>query len=143
MESESSKDTQSGAEANRNFVRINSILNRKDNQLPFAYYSPETEGKVTWNCGYDQNDKICAVFAYKNGNEEDRRTAMLPTLQDAIMYRDGLIKAGWLPLDPPKITVKYDDGSEGNLNRKQKRGLTKKLEKMSKNLPTEEEKKPV
>ena len=27
--------------------KIESILNRKDNQLPFGYYSPEADGKLT------------------------------------------------------------------------------------------------
>ena len=47
-------------------------------------------------------------------------------MKEAIYMRDELIKAGWKPLKPPEITVKYDDGKEKPLNRDQKRYLAKK-----------------
>jgi hypothetical protein len=61
----------------------------------------------------------------------------LNSLKEAIFARDELIKAGWMKLKPPEITVSYDDGTEKPLNRQQKRYLSKQLDKLSKNNPFE------
>ena len=116
----------------KNFVRIESVLNRKDNQLPFALYCPQSEGKTVWHCNYDQENKICSVFSHKDGDEEKKIPAMHKTLEEVISIRNDLITAGWALMDPPGITMKYDDGSEKPLNRKQKRALGVKLGQMAK-----------
>ena len=119
--------------------KIESILNRKDNQLPFGYYSPEADGKLTWNCGLDQNNKIVSVFCYTEAGFKDKKVAILPSMTEALYARDELIKSGWLKLTPPEITMKYPDGSSKPLSRKQKRYLKKKLNNMAKHDPFEDD----
>lgn len=121
-------------------TRIESILNRKDGSLPFGYFAPSEEGRVTWNCGHDQQGRIVSVFANDNGMVKDRVTAILPSMTEALMARDALIEAKWQPLKAPEITVKYADGEERPLSRKQKRYLASKIKKMSKKNPFDENK---
>jgi len=122
------------------FVKIESILNRENDQLPFGLYSPPTDGKLTWNCGYDAQNKITAVFCYNDAGMQDKKMAYLETEQQAIDMRDQLLEAGWKHLDPPKIVIKYDDGTEKALSRKQKRYLAQTIGKMQKDNPFQEQK---
>lgn len=117
---------------------INSILNPDDGSLPFGYYAPNTDGKVTWNCGTDPDGKIISVFQFDNCGHKDRKIATLPSINDAIYAKNELIKAGWLKIKPPEITVTYEDGSEKPATRKQKRKLKKALNKMDKANPFED-----
>ena len=122
------------------YATINSILNPTDGSLPFGYFAPESNGKVTWNCGRDTEGKIISVFCNDNGTHKEKKIAVLPSMKEAIHARDILIDSGWRKLKPPEITVKYDDGKEKPLSRKQKRYLAKTVNKMAKNNPFEEEK---
>lgn len=120
------------------FVKIESILNREDDQLPFGYYNPQSDGKLTWNCGYDAQNKICAVFCYSGDGGQDKKASYLENEAQAKYMRDELINNGWKKLDPPKIVIKYDDGSEKPLSRKQKRYLAKTVNNMQKKNPFKE-----
>lgn len=117
---------------NKDYAKVESIVNRDGDQLPFAYSSPqsnEKDGSVTWHCGYDQDKKITSVFAYINGQERDRKIAYLPDEKEAIKARDILVNNGWTKIKPPEITIKYSDGSEKPLNREQKRELGRIINK--------------
>lgn len=105
---------------------VESSLNREGDQLPFGYYNPETDGKLTWNCGYDQNNKIVSIFCADKG---EKRCSQLKDLNEAIFVRDELIKAGWNKLIPPKIQLTMPDanGKQKPLNRKEKRYLERKI----------------
>jgi len=119
-------------------VQIESIINKNDGSLPFGYFEPTQEGKLTWNCGYDQEGKIVSVFCYDFGTHKDKKVAILPTMRDAIYAKEQLIDAGWRRLKAPEITVSYADGSKKPLNGKQKRYLARKIKKMSKENPFNE-----
>lgn len=117
------------------FARIDSILNPSDGKLPFGYYAPESDGKVTWNCGTDQEGKIISIFCCDEGGVKDKKIAILPNMSDAIYARDVLIKSGWQKIKPPEITVSHEDGTKKPLSRQQKRALKKHLNKMNKENP--------
>ncbi len=123
---------------NSEYAKIDSILNRKDGELPFGYFEPISSGAVTWNCGYDVDMKITSVFCYDTGVSKEKKIQYLPSLEKAKETRDILIQSGWLPIKPPEITIKYADGSDKPLNRNQKRQLAKKLKEMEQQSPFEE-----
>ncbi len=124
---------------NTDYAKIDSILNRKDGQLPFGYFHGPSEGKITWNCGIDQNGKITSVFCNDMGTHKDKKISYLANFEEAKKYRDILIADGWLPIKPPEITMKYADGSNKPLNREQKRQLAKKLKELEKTTPFDDE----
>ena len=126
-------------------ARIDVILNKKDGTLPFGYFHPDSDGKLTWNCGLCQKGKrVISVFCYDYGDRKDKQITDLghiknpETMKKAVNTRDELIKSHWQPLKPPEITVKYADGSEKPLSRKQKRCLNKKIQKLSKQNPLDD-----
>jgi hypothetical protein len=119
-------------------IRINSLLNPDDDNLPFAYYSPQSDGKVTWHCGHDQNNKITSVFCYDGDGHKDKRPSYLNNVKEALNIRLQLIEAGWLKITPPEVTVKYADGTNKPLNRDQKRFLASKVKKLNKENPFED-----
>jgi len=97
--------------------------------LPFAYFHPESEGKLTWHCNHDSQGKITSLFRNAAVEGPDsRRICYLDTVEDAVKTRDALVNDGWLVLTPPKVVTKID-GQERPLNRKEKRWLARKLEK--------------
>ena len=123
-----------------NLIRIESILNPQDGKLPFAYSSKELDGRVTWHCGYDHEHRIIAVFCHDDPSTgKDKRVAVLKSMKEAIDMRDILISSGWEKLKPPEITVKQSDGTDKPINRKQKRYLSKEVNKKAKDNPFDEE----
>ena len=116
-------------------VQIESIMNKDDGSLPFGYFEPSCEGKLTWNCGYDPEGRIIGVFCYDFGDHKDKKVAQLPSMNEAIFARDQLVIAGWLKLKAPEITVTYADGEKKPLTRKQTRYLKSKLKKMTNDNP--------
>lgn len=118
-----------------NFARIDSILNPEDGKLPFCYYAPQTDGKVTWTCGYDANNKIVSVFKYDDGISPQKIPNYLKDMDEAISTKNTLISEGWLKSKPPEITVAYEDGTKKPLNRTQKRKLAADLRTMDKKNP--------
>lgn len=130
------EDYSSSEEKNPYGIQIENIVNREGDILPFAYYSPESQGKVTWNCGYDASQRITSVFCFKDGVETDKKSMYIENEVEAVKMRDELVKNGWKKLDPPKIefTVPDDKGGTRPLNRKEKRALERmnptKLQKL-------------
>lgn len=102
----------------KDFIKIESIINRENDQLPFVYFHPPSEGKVTWHCGYDQDNKLTTVFCYKGVGEKDRKIGYLKDIDEALFFRDELVKEGWEKMKPPQITTsvqKKDEGIDENL----------------------------
>lgn len=122
----------------KDFVKIESILNRKGDQLPFGLFSPQSDGKLTWNCGLDAENKIVSVFCFNAEECKDKKVAFLEDMKQAVYMRDELLASGWQILEPPKIVIKYEDGTEKDLSRQQKRYLSKTVTKMKKNNPFED-----
>lgn len=119
-------------------VEVESLLNRETGELPFAYFHPQTEGRLTWKCGYDAEGKITSIFHYEGQGRP--RCQYLDSKEKAEMYRDELIKNGWQKLKPPKVTFTYPGQKEGKpLNRKQKRFLRRKLKKLAKKDPFQDQ----
>ena len=130
------------SETSENVVEAESILNRENGELPFAYFNPETEGKLVWICNRDPEGRITSVFSYNGPVQEDRRCHYLEAIENAIMIRDELVNNGWKKLKPPKITFTYPGQKEGtSLNRKQRRYLQKQIAKLNKNNPFKDQEK--
>jgi len=112
----------------KNF-KIESILNREGEILPYAFFNPQTEGKVTWACGEDHNGKITSVFKYANPEtNEDETNCEYVTLEKAKEMRKVLIQEGWRQSKAPGVTLKHPDTGKP-LNRSQRRKLAKHLVK--------------
>ncbi len=96
---------------NKKFIKdfkIESLLNREGDVLPYGYYNPETEGKVSWVCGEDSEGKITSVFQFEDTKTDTKETnASYVTAQRALEMRNELIKAGWHKTVPPKINLKH------------------------------------
>lgn len=119
--------------------KIENILNRDGNILPFGYYSMDNE-HVSWRCAYDQDNNITSVFSC-DYDKDNRQIKYLKNIDEAIAYRDELVKAGWQKIKPPQITAKSADGSDKPLNRQQKRYMAQQMEKIAKNSPFEKDQK--
>ena len=116
-------------------IKIDDLLNKGD-ELPFALYSPDSNGKVTWHCGYDAAGKITSVFRYEEGTQSDKQCTYLDDKERALFFRETLLQNGWKLVKPPKITFTYPGQKEGApITRKQKRFLKKKLEQMNRRNP--------
>lgn len=113
-----------------------SILNREDDSLPYAYYNPETEGKLTWICGQDAQGTITSVFCMDLGPEKDKKCQYLENIEQARIIRRELIESGWKKLEPPKIEFRMPgEKNPRPLTRKEKRFLKKKVDKLNKQNP--------
>lgn len=113
------------------------ILNREGDVLPFGYYNPETEGKVTWFCGKDAEGKVTSVFCYNHSDGMEKKSNYLPSVADAINYRDILVHNGWAKVNPPKMTFTYGGVERDNLDlsRAEKRKLKKYVKRQQKKNP--------
>lgn len=82
--------------------------------LPFAYFCPASNGKVTWKCAYDEDGKIISVFQYNDidTGDKDRNITVLPNMKEAMFTRDELIKSGWVPLKEHRTTFTTPDGEQ-------------------------------
>ncbi len=88
----------------QNGIVIENTLNKGDN-LPFGYYDPLCEGKLTWTCNYGITGKeIVSVFCMKDDKIE-KDVKYLNDLEEAKFCRAELIKNGWLPLKTPNINI--------------------------------------
>lgn len=123
-------------------IDIKSVdFNDSSGQLPFGYFSP-SDDSVYWVCNYDHQGKIVSVFAkdFPDGHRE-KAVEELSNLEWAEYYKNELIKDGWQELKAPEVTTTYPGEDEPrNLNRKQKRYLARKMKKLAKQNPFEEEK---
>ena len=117
-------------------IKVESALNKGNNELPYGYHNPETEGKLVWICGRDAEGRITSVFQYDFGTHKDKKCDYLDSIEKAKEIRKELIDAGWKPVDPPKITFSFsDDGEKKDLNRKQLRALKKRVKQLEKRNP--------
>lgn len=114
-------------------------MNREDGSLPYGYYCPETEGKLTWICGEDAEGIITSVFCFDYGTHKDKKSSYLEDLDKAKYCRDELIKNGWRPLKPPEAKFKFPDEKDPRtLSRKEKRKLAQYIVKQNKKNPFSE-----
>jgi len=113
--------------------KVEQLLNRDGNQLPFGYFNPETEGKLTWTCGLDLEGRITSVFCMDMGPQKDKRCQYLENEAKAIQIRDELIKAGWRKIVPPKVEFTYADGKK--LTRRQRRYINRKVRLLNRTNP--------
>ena len=112
----------------KNF-KIESVLNREGEILPYAFFNPKSEGKVTWACGEDHNGKITSVFKYVDGKTDEEETnCEYVTLEKAKEMRRVLIQEVWRENKAPGITLKHPDTGKP-LNRSERRKLAKHLVK--------------
>ena len=112
-------------------IKAESILNREDDSLPYAYFHPETDGKLTWICGPDSEGNITSVFCMDNGSTKDKKSEYIKNMDNAKFIRQELIKAGWKKLEAPEITFTFPGEKKSRkLNRKEKRFLKKKIKMM-------------
>jgi hypothetical protein len=114
------------------------IMMNKGDDLPFGYFSPASEGKVSWICGEDANGKITSVFIFQDGTRREKKVDYLANKEEALAHRALLIKDGWKVLEPPKIVFTHPvTGKQfDHLSRQQKRQLAKKLKEMAKKNPS-------
>lgn len=117
-------------------IFIENTLNREGDVLPFGYFNPQTDGKLTWICGegpMDKNQKtnIVSVFAMDLGDHTEKKVDILENMDQAKFMRDELVKNGWRKLVPPKIEFTVTkNGEQRPLNRRQKRDLARKIQNM-------------
>lgn len=117
-------------------VKAEPVMNREDNSLPYAYFNPETEGKLTWVCGPDQDGKITSVFCMDLGTHKDKKCEYLPDIEKARWMRGELINAGWQKLKPPEVTFTFPgEKNPRQLSRTEKRYLKRKMKKMQQQNP--------
>ena len=110
----------------KNF-KIESVLNRDGDQLPFALFSPESDGTVSWACGEDQHGNVTSVFKYETGTSEPNETnAEYVTKAKALHLRDTLLDSGWKKSVAPAVRMQHPDTGK-ELNRKERRKLAKHL----------------
>jgi hypothetical protein len=112
-----------------NSIKAEVQLNNGD-ELPFGYFNPLTEGKVSWMCGQDHEGKITSVYCFQNDELGTKEKATeYVTKERALHIRDTLIKDGWQKIVPPKARFKFaNEKTDRPLNRKELRWLTKKLQ---------------
>jgi hypothetical protein len=114
-------------------VDTQSMFNPENGKLPFGYFDPKSEGKLYWICNYDGEGRITSVVCYDYGTDQDKRVVYLDSMEKAIELRDEFIKGGWKKLVPPKVTFTYPGQKEGQpLNRKQRRYLERRIQRMDK-----------
>lgn len=121
--------TMSFEEAFISNIKVETLINRDNNELPFGLFNPETEGKLIWMCGEDKDMNITSVYCYDYGDRKEKSCAYLESKDQAVSMRDELMKHGWQKLKQPEITFSMEGSNDGKpLNRKQKRYLAHKLD---------------
>lgn len=117
-------------------VKAESTVNKDDDTLPYAYFHPEHDGKLTWVCGEDQEGKITSVFCMDLDTHKDKKCEYLENIDKARWVRQQLVDAGWKKLKTPEVTFTFPGEEESRtLNRKQKRFLQRKIVQMQKQNP--------
>jgi hypothetical protein len=82
-------------------MESNFVFNQGD-EPPFGYFHPELEGKLKWLCCEDKDGHLTSLFTFEA--EETEKDVSHVTIAEAKHVRDELVKNGWLPLRPPKMT---------------------------------------
>ena len=110
----------------KNF-KIESVLNRVGDLLPYALYNPASEGQVTWACGEDQKGNVPSVFKYENAAEDRAETnCEYVSKEKALEIRDTLYAHGWRKSKAPGVTMKHPDTGKP-LTRSERRKVAKHL----------------
>jgi hypothetical protein len=109
----------------------------KDDDLPFQLVCSQND-KLTWTCNYDEQKHITSVFDFKGNQEEEpgREVRYLDDVEQALKFRNELIRNGWVFTKVPKTTISYPGMEkltvgEVKLNRRQKRQMPTMLNKLS------------
>ena len=117
-------------------VKLESLMNKDDDSLPYAYFNPETEGKLTWVCGADGEGNITSVFCFDHGTHKDKVPNYVADIEKAKFIRQELINSGWKKLVPPEVTFTFPgEDKPRTMTRKEKRYLNKKMKNMNKQNP--------
>lgn len=110
----------------KNF-KIESVLNREGDLLPFSLYNPVSEGKVTWACGEDPKGNVTSVFKYENPAEDTSETnCEYVSIDKALEIRNTLYEHGWRKSKAPGVTLKHPDTGKP-LTRAERRKVAKHL----------------
>lgn len=99
----------------------------KGDTLPFGYFHPQSEGQIFWICNYNKDNKIISVFANNNYPKNDPQHQIVQELKDlneAIFFRDALVKDDWQELKQPKKTF-IANGVKVEMTKKVKDHLSK------------------
>ena len=121
-----SRKTEFEKEFVKNF-KIESVLNREGDELPFALFSPASDGTVSWACGEDQHGRVTSVFKHETGSAEPNETnAEYVSKAKAVEMRDTLLAHGWKKSVAPGVRMKHPDTGK-ELNRRERRKLAKHL----------------
>ena len=110
-------------------IKSEVTLNNGD-ELPFGYYNPASNAKVTWMCGEDQDGKITSVFCFENDetNQKEKNSTYI-TKEKALEIRTELINDNWQKIIPPKAQFKFASEKDARpLKRKEVRWLSRKLQ---------------
>jgi len=81
-----------------------------DGPPPYAFYSPESEGKVRWFCALDEEGKYTSVFVSSVEGDNGRITEYLKNETECKFYRDELLNNGWKPIPRPKMVFRLPNG---------------------------------
>lgn len=120
-------------------ITVEHTLNKGDN-LPFGLFNPETDGNVVWRCGEDADGHIISAFENVDPTCKDRHANEI-TYEQALETRKILLDSGWQLLKPPKIEFARSDGNGTiTLNRKQKRELKRRIDRMQQQNPFDKDK---
>lgn len=109
-------------------LKVESVLNREGDILPFGLFFPPSDGNFTWNCGVDAEGNVTSVYKSVQGNQ---KRCEYVTYERAVEIRDTLKEDGWLPIVPPKVQL-TDPDTKRPLTRAQKKRVARRLAKMSK-----------
>jgi len=112
---------------------VDNFMNRPSGELPWGLFNPQTEGKLTWNCGNDAQGQIVEVYSYKDAStgQNEKRTNILKDMDEATYHKTELENNGWRKLVPPKIELTMPDekGVERPLTRAQRRYLERQIKR--------------
>ena len=111
--------------------QVESLLNREGDQLPFGFFNPASEGKVTWNCGKDPEGRITSVFGYNVSSAAGDRRVQYITMEQALDIRQQLIEAGWQKIVPPEVTFRYPGLGDRPLTRKEKKLIQRRVQRIN------------
>lgn len=138
--------------AHRILEAITTTGTNEGDDLPFAYFSPaaEAEGNsLRWHCALDEGGQVVGVYVFRQGERAaslggggrggagagehdervtDRRVLFYPSKEDAVRYRDGLVEAGWKPVDAPDVTFSFPGLGSRTLTRKEKKRVEKHIQ---------------
>jgi len=112
-------------------TKVEFLLNKDDDNPPFGYFHPGSEGKLTWICGEDAENRITSVFCFEEEPGNRQTQCNYITLEQALVVKKELVDDGWKKMVPPKITFTDSNNQKVSLNREQRRKLKRKMKKIN------------